>query len=163
MHELIQDVITVHQAPNLKRHSPNMFPTTGVARLNRSLEEWPRSERLISDGSMKMDSVRSTGYLASPVLSHPMTWGFVLTQETLVCQNMSKHVKRCNLSKWSSTKLRGVSWFFVSILGWKDLCISLQHVALPYHTLEIVELGVTWKTSGGKALVLRTLQAQRLG
>jgi len=45
MHELIQDVITVHQAPNLKPHSPNIFPTSGVARLNWSLEEWPRSER----------------------------------------------------------------------------------------------------------------------
>ena len=45
MHELIQDVVTVHLAPNLKPHSPNMFPTSGVARLKRSLEEWPRSER----------------------------------------------------------------------------------------------------------------------
>ena len=75
MHEL-QDVITVHQAPNLKPHSPNMFPTSGVARLNWSLEEWPRSalcekEEGIPDGNMKMDEVRGTGYLASPVLNFP--------------------------------------------------------------------------------------------
>ena len=37
------------------------------------------------------------------------------------------------------------------------------HIAILYHPLEIVELGVTWKTSGGKALVLRTLKARRLG
>jgi len=65
MNELIQDVIMVIfysyvslperkkemsslftiLAQNLKPHSPNMFPTTGVARLNWSLEELPRSER----------------------------------------------------------------------------------------------------------------------
>jgi 23S rRNA maturation-related 3'-5' exoribonuclease YhaM len=46
MHELIQDVITLHHlGANLKPHSPNMFPTTGIARLNWSLEEWPRPER----------------------------------------------------------------------------------------------------------------------
>ena len=92
MHELIQDVITVHLAPNLKPHSPNMFPTSIVARLNRSLEEWPRSalcekEEGIPDGNMKMDSVRGTGYLASLVLNHPMTWGFALIQETLIIYN----------------------------------------------------------------------------
>ena len=27
-------------------------------------------------------------------------------------------------------------------MGWEDLCISLRHVTLPYHPLEIVELGV---------------------
>jgi len=40
-----------------------MFPTTGVARLNWSLEEWPRSERceeeevipVIPDESMKIN------------------------------------------------------------------------------------------------------------
>ena len=30
-------------ASNLKPHSPNMFPTTRLARLNWGLEEWPRS------------------------------------------------------------------------------------------------------------------------
>ena len=93
MHEQIQDVITVHQAQNFKPHAPNMCPTTGIARLNWGLEEWPRSARC-----MKMDEVRGTGYLASPVRNHPMTWVFLLTQET-------KHVKRCHLSKWSAMSL----------------------------------------------------------
>ena len=46
----------------------------------------------MSDGNMKMDEVRSTRYIAPPVLNRLMTWGFALTQETLVCQNMSKDV-----------------------------------------------------------------------
>ena len=79
-----------------------MFPTSIVARLNWSLEEWPRSARCekeelmsepVSDGNMKMDSVRSPGYLASLVLEPSSDlFFFALTQETLVCQNMSKDV-----------------------------------------------------------------------
>jgi hypothetical protein len=68
MHELIQGVITVHLAPNLKPHSPNMFPTTGIARLNWSIEEWPRSvlcekEEVIPDGNLKINEARSTRYI----------------------------------------------------------------------------------------------------
>jgi hypothetical protein len=68
MHELIQDVITVHQAPNLKPHSANMFPTTGIARLNWSLKVWPRSvlcekEEVIPDGNLKINEARSTRYI----------------------------------------------------------------------------------------------------
>ena len=74
-----------------------------------------------------MDEVRGTGYFASPVLNHPMTWSFALTQETPI---LSKYVKRI------------VRRCLVSILGWKDLCNSLRHVTLPYHPLEIAKLGV---------------------
>ena len=35
-------------------------------------------KRLVFDGNMKTDEVRSTGHLASLVLEHPMTWGFAL-------------------------------------------------------------------------------------
>ena len=112
MHEQIQDVITVHQAQNFKPHAPNMFPTTGIARLNWGLEEWPRSARC-----MKMDEVRGTGYLASPVRNHPMTWGFCIDSRNKTCQKMSKHITcrsglRClfyNCNLWSFTKLK-VFW-----------------------------------------------------
>ena len=78
----------------------------------------------MSDGNLKMDEVRSTGHLASLVLNHPMTWGFCIDSRNKTCQNMSKQVKRCHLSKWSamsllqlynlwsSAKLRGFSSAF---------------------------------------------------
>ena len=48
----------------------------------------------MSDGNLKLDEVRGTGYFASPVRNHPMTWGFALTQKTPV---LSKHVKRIDI------------------------------------------------------------------
>ena len=47
---------------------------------------------MISDGNMKMDSVGSTGYLASPVRNHPMTWMFCIDSRNT---RMSRHVKTC--------------------------------------------------------------------
>ena len=55
----------------------------------------------MSDG-MKMDEVRSPGYLASLVLEHPVTWGFCIDSRNI---RVSKHVKRCHLSKWSAMSL----------------------------------------------------------
>ena len=51
-----------------------------------------------------MDEVRGTGYLASPVLNHPMTSGFCIDSRNT---RMSKHVKRCHLSKWSAMSSNG--------------------------------------------------------
>jgi len=92
-------------APNLKPHSPNMFPTSGVARLNWSLEEWPRSalcekEEVIPDGNLKINEVRSTRFFVSPVLNH-------LYNDLGLCidlsnTHMSKHVKTYHLLKWSA-------------------------------------------------------------
>ena len=139
MHEL-QDVITVHQAPNLKPHSPNMFPTSGVARLNWSLEEWPRSERcekekLMSDGSMKMDEVRSTGHLASLVLNHPMTWDFCIDSRNtrmskdFTCRSGLRCLF-CNCNLWSRAKLRSFSSAFWDGRTYMHL-FTARHIAIP--------------------------------
>ena len=110
----------------------------------------------MSDGNMKINEVRSTRYFASPVLNHLMTWGFALIQETLTLMSMSQSMSLvevvCDVSSIivifcpaPNLEVFGQHFgrFFVRILGWKDLCNSL-----PYHPLEIEELGV--EHSGGR-------------
>ena len=132
MHEQIQDVITVHQAQNFKPHAPNMFPTTGIARLNWGLEEWPRSARC-----MKMDEVRGTGYLASPVRNHPMTWGFCIDSRNKTCQKMSLVEVVCDVS--SIIVIFGPSpnsRFSGQIFGMEGLMhlFTACHIAIPPST-----------------------------
>ena len=102
----------------------------------------------MSDGSMKMDSVRGTGQSSSPV---PLTWGFCIdSRNTRVskhgktCQKMSLVEVVCDVS--SLIVIFGpapnLEVCVVSILGWEDLCNSLRYVTLPYHPLEIAKLGV---------------------
>ena len=127
----------------------------------------------MSDGNMKINEVRSTRYFASPVLNHLMTWGFALIQETLTLMSMSQSMSLvevvCDVSSiivifCPAPKLevfgQHFGKFFVRILGWKDLCNSL-----PYHPLEIEELGV--EHSGGRRRggigAAANLQARRLG
>ena len=122
---------------------------------------------------MKINEVRSTRYFASPVLNHLMTWGFALIQETLTLMSMSQSMSLvevvCDVSSIivifcpaPNLEVFGQHFgrFFVRILGWKDLCNSL-----PYHPLEIVELGV--EHSGGRRRggigAAANLQARRLG
>ena len=145
-------------ASHLKPHSPNMFPTSSVARLNWGLEERPRSAWCekgywISDGNMRTDEVRNAKYSSSPVLNHPMTWGLALIQEAPVCWNMSKHVPcrsglRCLLTCnfWCNAKVRD---FCSEFWDERTYATSFRYVAADRR---------------GGFLVLRyTLEARRLG
>ena len=84
---------------------PALRGWTGALRSGQGRRDVSR-KKLMSDGNMKINEVRSTRFFASPVLNHLYNdLGFCIDSRNTRVSLMSKHVKRCHLSKWSAMSL----------------------------------------------------------